>query len=168
MPSLPHSLTPLTPSLPHVLAAVCHRCLSLNKLQAGVWFSLGCAAMRIDDFAASTRAFRRKVEIDDADFESWNNLANGYVKTGDRRRAYFAFHVRDAQTEGDRETRKQERRGETLGCDSLFETRDLIFTRAQTRGLWFSPFSFCFLVSLNTHGYAHVHNVDAGGNKARV
>ncbi|EGD76877.1 hypothetical protein PTSG_08224 [Salpingoeca rosetta] len=68
------------------------KCLKLNSLQAGVWFSLGCAAMRIDDHATCTRAFRRKVEIDDSDFESWNNLANGYVQLGDKRRAYFAFH----------------------------------------------------------------------------
>lgn len=27
------------------------------------------------------------------DFEAWNNLAHGYVKLGDKRRAFFAFHV---------------------------------------------------------------------------
>eukprot|EP00043_Microstomoeca_roanoka_P013012 m.127144 g.127144 ORF g.127144 m.127144 type:complete len:869 (-) comp15648_c0_seq2:313-2919(-) len=68
------------------------KCLRLNPLQADVWFSLGCAALRLDQHELVTRAFRRKVEIDDTDFESWNNLAHGYVKTKDMRRAYFAFH----------------------------------------------------------------------------
>lgn len=41
------------------------RSLKLNTMQEATWFSLGCAAMRIDDFARSVRAFRRKVEIDE-------------------------------------------------------------------------------------------------------
>lgn len=41
------------------------RALSLNTLQEGVWFSLGCAAMRVEDYSKSTQAFRRKVEMDE-------------------------------------------------------------------------------------------------------
>eukprot|EP00045_Choanoeca_perplexa_P011398 m.120645 g.120645 ORF g.120645 m.120645 type:complete len:837 (-) comp15618_c0_seq1:53-2563(-) len=68
------------------------KCLHLNSMQSDVLFSLGCCAQRVSDWPRVCRAFRRKVEIDEDDFESWNNLANGYVKTGEKRRAYFAFN----------------------------------------------------------------------------
>ena len=38
--------------------------LALNTLQPDAWFSMGCAASRIDDYATAARAFRRKVDID--------------------------------------------------------------------------------------------------------
>ena len=38
--------------------------LALNSLQPDAWFSMGCAASRIDDYATAARAFRRKVDID--------------------------------------------------------------------------------------------------------
>jgi len=67
--------------------------VAINHHQAGVWFSLGCAAMRIDNYEIVTEAFRRKLEIDSDDFEGWNNLGNGYLKLGKKRRALLAFHV---------------------------------------------------------------------------
>eukprot|EP00056_Hartaetosiga_gracilis_P008534 m.121986 g.121986 ORF g.121986 m.121986 type:complete len:980 (-) comp12932_c2_seq4:1602-4541(-) len=66
--------------------------LALNSFQSSLWFSLGCSAMRVEDFATATNAFRRRIDLDDNDFESWNNLANGYMKLGQRKRAYYAFH----------------------------------------------------------------------------
>jgi tetratricopeptide (TPR) repeat protein len=109
------------------------RCLALNSLQPDVWFRLGAAALRIEDFKTSAAAYRRKVEIDadvsmetelteeqhrvqkthrgtetktdrereravrfltapySQDFESWNNLANCYIKLDQKPRALLAL-----------------------------------------------------------------------------
>lgn len=68
--------------------------MAINAHQPGLWFSLGCAAMRIENFEVVVDAFRRKLELDSDDFEGWNNLGNGYLKLGAKGRALLAFHVR--------------------------------------------------------------------------
>lgn len=40
------------------------RSLALNALQPDLWFSCGCCAQYIDDFATAAKAFRRKVDLD--------------------------------------------------------------------------------------------------------
>ena len=46
-------------------AMACYEsCVALNALQADVWFSLGCCALRVEDFSTAARAFRRRVDID--------------------------------------------------------------------------------------------------------
>eukprot|EP00047_Mylnosiga_fluctuans_P005596 m.241432 g.241432 ORF g.241432 m.241432 type:complete len:810 (+) comp13851_c0_seq1:3-2432(+) len=67
------------------------KCTALNVLQADVWFSLGCCALRIEDYPLAARAFRHRVDIDPDDHESWNNLANALIKCGHKPRAYLAL-----------------------------------------------------------------------------
>jgi Flp pilus assembly protein TadD len=67
--------------------------LALNSFQPEAWFSLGCAAQSASDYATAARAFRRKVDIDPEDYQSWNNLANSYVKLKEKPKAFFAFKV---------------------------------------------------------------------------
>eukprot|EP00053_Salpingoeca_punica_P018190 m.177420 g.177420 ORF g.177420 m.177420 type:complete len:826 (+) comp17381_c0_seq1:31-2508(+) len=65
--------------------------LKLNSLQSDIWFKLGIAALRTDNYALAATAYRRKVELDPDDFESWNNLANAYIKTNQKPRALLAL-----------------------------------------------------------------------------
>ena len=65
--------------------------MSLNGMHAGSWFSLGCAAMRAENWKVSCGAFRRKLDIDEGDFECWNNLARGYVMLKQKKRAFYAM-----------------------------------------------------------------------------
>lgn len=51
------------------------KALAINPLFGKVWFVLGCAAMRNEDWTAAERAFRRCTALDEDDGESWNNLA---------------------------------------------------------------------------------------------
>lgn len=51
------------------------KALSINPLFVKVWFVLGCAAMRNEDWTAAERAFRRCTSLEEEDGESWNNLA---------------------------------------------------------------------------------------------
>eukprot|EP00041_Stephanoeca_diplocostata_P021709 m.510963 g.510963 ORF g.510963 m.510963 type:complete len:867 (-) comp21890_c0_seq1:289-2889(-) len=67
------------------------KAVNLNRLLGGTWFSLGCAAQRIKEWEVVVHAFRQKVDIDQEDYESWSNLAQGYIKLGRKRKAYFAL-----------------------------------------------------------------------------
>jgi tetratricopeptide (TPR) repeat protein len=56
------------------------KALSINPLQGKMWFILGCAAMRNEDWQEAEKAFRRCTSIDDDDGEAWNNLATVILK----------------------------------------------------------------------------------------
>eukprot|EP00048_Salpingoeca_helianthica_P012127 m.174973 g.174973 ORF g.174973 m.174973 type:complete len:272 (-) comp15332_c0_seq1:59-874(-) len=47
--------------------------------------------MRIDDHAIASRAFRRRVDLEPEDFESWSNLANALLRLGHKPRAFLAL-----------------------------------------------------------------------------
>lgn len=59
------------------------KALSINPLNGKLWFILGCAAMRNQDWNAGEKAFRRCTSIDDDDGEAWNNLATVILKQVD-------------------------------------------------------------------------------------
>ncbi|KAA1477278.1 tetratricopeptide repeat domain 27 [Dentipellis sp. KUC8613] len=64
-------------------AAECLRkAVAINPLLSRSWFILGCACVRIEDWAGARDAFGRCVAIDDEDGESWNNLASVYLRMG--------------------------------------------------------------------------------------
>jgi len=63
----------------------------LNQLRTDVWFSLGCAALRVEDWRETIRAFRMKLSYAGEDFQSWNNLGHAYVKLGLPKQGFLAF-----------------------------------------------------------------------------
>eukprot|EP00040_Diaphanoeca_grandis_P002477 m.21845 g.21845 ORF g.21845 m.21845 type:complete len:896 (-) comp13567_c0_seq1:184-2871(-) len=67
------------------------KAVKLNGMHASAWFSLGCAAMRAEEWKVSCLAFRSRLTLDSDDFESWNNLARGYIKLKMKRRAFYAL-----------------------------------------------------------------------------
>ena len=56
--------------------------VKINPLLTRSWFILGCACMRMEDWESAKDAFSRCVAIDEADGESWNNLASMYLRMG--------------------------------------------------------------------------------------
>jgi hypothetical protein len=52
----------------------------INPLFENSWFVMGCAALQIDDYEVSIRAFARCTAIDPQNFEAWNNQASAYIK----------------------------------------------------------------------------------------
>lgn len=63
------------------LAIECYEhALSINALFESTWFTLGCAAMQVDNWPVAQRAFLRCVEIEPGNGEAWNNLAAIHIK----------------------------------------------------------------------------------------
>jgi tetratricopeptide (TPR) repeat protein len=51
----------------------------LNRMLSSVWFKLGCTALRVEDWPTAATAFRARVDLDQEDYEAWNNLSNACV-----------------------------------------------------------------------------------------
>lgn len=49
------------------------------------------AALLIENWELSAKAYRRYTYLHPNTFEAWNNLAKVYVKQGDKKRAYRAL-----------------------------------------------------------------------------
>jgi tetratricopeptide (TPR) repeat protein len=58
------------------------KAIAINPLQVRSWFILGCASVRVEDWAGGRDAFARCVALDEEDGESWNNLASVYLRMG--------------------------------------------------------------------------------------
>ncbi|KAJ7031893.1 hypothetical protein C8F04DRAFT_1004517 [Mycena alexandri] len=58
------------------------KAVAINPLLSRSWFILGCACMRVEDWAEAKTAFSRCVSIDEEDGESWSNLASMYMRMG--------------------------------------------------------------------------------------
>ncbi|KAK4053889.1 hypothetical protein OIO90_003726 [Microbotryomycetes sp. JL221] len=57
--------------------------LRINPLFPRTWFLLGCAEMRLEDWAGAQDAFGRCVALEDDDAESWSNLASCHLRRGE-------------------------------------------------------------------------------------
>ncbi|GAA5840312.1 hypothetical protein JCM9279_002343 [Rhodotorula babjevae] len=57
--------------------------LGINPLFPRTWFLLGCAEMRLEDWAGAQDAFGRCVGLDGEDSESWSNLASCHLRRGE-------------------------------------------------------------------------------------
>eukprot|EP00753_Platysulcus_tardus_P003093 PLAT12258.1.p1 GENE.PLAT12258.1~~PLAT12258.1.p1 ORF type:complete len:1031 (-),score=541.70 PLAT12258.1:65-2932(-) len=65
--------------------------LEVHPLHPGMWFTTGCAALRVEDFALAVRAFVRVVGQAPDDGEAWANLAAAYARQGEADRAFRAI-----------------------------------------------------------------------------
>ena len=65
--------------------------LNLNSLQPGVWYSMGCCAMSIEDWERGLKAFQRFVKLEPENAEGWSNLGAVFVNMHDITRAHRAF-----------------------------------------------------------------------------
>ncbi|GAA5897335.1 hypothetical protein JCM8208_003789 [Rhodotorula glutinis] len=57
--------------------------LGINPLFPRTWFLLGCAEMRLEDWAGAQDAFGRCIGLDGEDSESWSNLASCHLRRGE-------------------------------------------------------------------------------------
>ncbi|PFH50405.1 hypothetical protein AMATHDRAFT_47904 [Amanita thiersii Skay4041] len=116
-------------------AVVCLRCaVAMNPLMARSWFVLGCACMRVEDWAGATEAFGRCVRIDEEDAESWSNLAGCWLRMG--KIVSGSGGGADAKDEGEGE--ESEAKGdETSQHQVPFENKILAW-RALKQGLKYS------------------------------
>lgn len=65
--------------------------VSINPLQSIVWFRLGFAALQTENWQTAATAYRRYTTLEPDGFEAWNNLAQAYIKIGNKRNAHQAI-----------------------------------------------------------------------------
>ncbi|XP_063930984.1 tetratricopeptide repeat protein 27-like [Zophobas morio] len=64
--------------------------LSINPLQSNIWLGLGFAALQVENWHTAATAYRRYTTLEPDGFVAWNNLAQAYLKIGNKRSAHQA------------------------------------------------------------------------------
>ncbi|XP_012148479.2 tetratricopeptide repeat protein 27 [Megachile rotundata] len=70
-------------AIPHLKLSV-----ELNNIQENVWLRLGFAALETENWKLAVTAYKRYCALEQSTFEAWNNLAKGYIKLGDKEKAW--------------------------------------------------------------------------------
>ncbi|XP_060535101.1 tetratricopeptide repeat protein 27 [Cylas formicarius] len=65
--------------------------VSINPLQSNVWFRLGYAALQTENWQTAATAYKRYTTLEPDGYEAWNNLAQAYLKLGNKRSAHQAL-----------------------------------------------------------------------------
>ncbi|XP_014296423.1 tetratricopeptide repeat protein 27 [Microplitis demolitor] len=73
-------------AIPHLELSV-----KLNNIQENVWIRLGFAALQSEKWELAAHAYRRYCELEQKNFEAWNNLAKVYIKLGNKPRAWHSL-----------------------------------------------------------------------------
>lgn len=67
------------------------KAVEINPLYPNVWFTLGCAYMKVKSWTEALNAFQKLVCIDSNLAEAWNNLAACHMSMGNHLEAYDAL-----------------------------------------------------------------------------
>ena len=65
-----------------------NRSLACSRFQLDVLLRLGFAAIQIEEWEVGAQAYRNYCSLESDNFEAWNNLANCYIKLGQKERAW--------------------------------------------------------------------------------
>lgn len=63
------------------------KAVAINHYNAGPWFTMGCAYIRLDDMKNAAMCFSTVVGINEQDGESWANLSSCLLKLGKKAEA---------------------------------------------------------------------------------
>lgn len=61
--------------------------LEINPLHSGIWFTMGCAQLKLERWDDAVQTFSRSLGIEDENSESWANLAAAHLQLGANKEA---------------------------------------------------------------------------------
>ena len=62
--------------------------LACSRFQLDVMLRMGYSAMELEAWAEGAQAYRDYCSLESDNFEAWNNLANCYIKSQQKERAW--------------------------------------------------------------------------------